>query len=379
MNAYKKAPGLVWLALLTFFALYGAMLIARPDPISPAQPSGPRPTPTPLPIQNAADLETAIQIWETVLVENPANAQAHYRLGLLLAVTDPAAAPAHLEQAAAFDPALQPLTTQMLAGLRRAVFFDSPAYKATLIGQRLAAIEEWELAQAALLNATLLDPDYAEAWAYLGEALQQTGEDGRSALETALQLDPQSAAANLLFSLYWRRQERPDLALDYVRTAVQIDPDNPNFLEALAHTLAETGDFTAGISQINRLAELSPQDPAAWMTIANFSLDHEVQVAAVGIPAARQAVILSPSDPAPLVALGRAYLLLGDDFFAQRFLDQAVALDPENPEVHLALGILYLNQEKFTAARRHLEAASALGAGTSPGEQALQILTQYLP
>ena len=68
---------------------------------------------------------------------------------------------------------------------------------------------EWEYAREAFRRATDLDPEYADAWAFLGEAQQQisgkeTGsysEVGLSELQRALQVDPNSILANFFMGL----------------------------------------------------------------------------------------------------------------------------------------------------------------------------------
>ena len=62
---------------------------------------------------------------------------------------------------------------------------NNEAYSLTAVAQAFARLAKWELSLAALQRAIELDPNYADAWAYLAEAQQQTGEDGKAALETA--------------------------------------------------------------------------------------------------------------------------------------------------------------------------------------------------
>lgn len=377
MDAYKKAPGVFWAAAAVALGAAGLLLAQGSggnleSPIQTASPEGE-------PIRNLDDIEAAIQVWEDTLAEDGVNAQAHYQLGLLLAVSERGAAPGHLEQAKALDPALAEAADQLLASIRRANLFDDEAYQHILIGQTLGGLGEWDLAEAAFTQSVRANPAYAEAWAYLGEARQQTGEDGLSALEKAIELDPESSSSNLLFNLYWRRQERPDLALSYAQTAVQLDPGNFSLIEVLARTYAEDGNFTEAVRQMQSLAEMAPEDAGAWLAVAEFCLEYEVQVEETGIPAARQAVVLNPEDPAPLALLGEAYLLSGDDFYAERFLNRALRIDPEHAAAHLSLGILALNLKNYAEAYEHLQAARRLGAGSETGARAEDILQQYFP
>ena len=98
----------------------------------------------------------------------------------------------------------------------------------------MAGVGEWQLAAEAFRQATLANPDYPEAWAFLGEALQQTGEPGREALENALRLDPASLTGNLLYGIYLKRSDDYERALAFLQVANDVDPDNPAILAEIA-------------------------------------------------------------------------------------------------------------------------------------------------
>ena len=182
----------------------------------------------------------AIGFWQYLADLQPGDAQTHFQLGLLLATQDPETALPVLEKAAGLDAQLQ----TPVSGLRRAVlsarFAENPAYTLLVTGRALAMLDRWRLAAEAFHQATRIRPDYAEAWAYWGEALQHPGvvddtagtspEDktaGLAELQKAVTLDPKSLAAQTLLSLYWVRQGRYDQALETIRLALKLAPDNP--------------------------------------------------------------------------------------------------------------------------------------------------------
>jgi tetratricopeptide (TPR) repeat protein len=68
---------------------------------------------------------------------------------------------------------------RLLEVLGQAALQTDPAYQQILIGQRLAELGEWDVAEAAFTAAVSLAPNYAEAWAFLGETRQHLGKDGR--------------------------------------------------------------------------------------------------------------------------------------------------------------------------------------------------------
>ncbi len=333
-------------------------------------------------LQAAGDLQQAVAVWEQALAANPDNPAANYQLGLLLAVLEAEAAPEYLEKAADLDDSYSEPARRILVALRQARFVDSPAYQSTLVGQALASVEEWRLAQAALLRATQADPEYAEAWAYLGEVQQQNGEDGLPALQTAYQLNSNSYAANVFLGLYWRRNNQPQRALPYLQNAVQIEPDNLAILQDLANTLVAAGLVEEGLAKMEAHVETSPDDGARWLLLAQFCIENEFQIEETGLHAARQAVLLMPDSSEALTLLGRAYMLTGEALLAERFLTEASQQAPESGTPHLYLGLLYLNTGDMDSAKTHLQNAVRLAeqAGeTLIGVQANDLLDKFFP
>jgi hypothetical protein len=76
------------------------------------------------------------------------------------------------------------------------------------IGRGLGLVEEWGLAEKAFEKAVSADGKYAEAWAWLGEASQQNGQDGGADLSQALALDPQDAIVHALRGHVNRRRHQ---------------------------------------------------------------------------------------------------------------------------------------------------------------------------
>jgi tetratricopeptide (TPR) repeat protein len=328
-------------------------------------------------------LEQAAELWQDILEEDPANAEAHYRLGLLWSIINPEQAAEQLEQAASLDSTLADQGRRIRDTLRQVSFIEDPAYQLTVVGQALSSLEEWPLAQTALERAVKIDPAYAEAWAYLGEVRQQNGrDDGLEALQTAIKLNPESYAANLLMSIYWKRNHQPNRALPFLQTAKILDPSNPTLMEDLADTLVQAGMVEPGFDTIEALVTQEPDQPENWLMLARLSIENGLQVEQVGLPAARQAVLLDPENAAATTLLGRAYLLTEDPILAERFFLKAIQQDPQMAAPHLYLAIIYLNQENPQPAKPHLQDALSLAeaAGNQAiAEQAKDFLQRYFP
>ena len=329
------------------------------------------------------NLEQAAQILRQTLVDDPENASAHYQLGLILSITQPEQAADQLSQAASQDTSFEAGLTKLQDALRQSSTIQDPAYQLTVTGQALSSLEEWFLAQAALERAVDYDPTYAEAWAYLGETRQHTGqENGLEALQTAISLDPESYAANLLMSIYWNRNATPRRALPFLRTALKQDPNNLTLVENLAQTLVDAGMVEAGFDTLQELTDQSPEKPETWMMLARLSVENDIKVEEVGLPAARQAVLLEPEDPAATLMLGRAYLLSENALLAERFFATTLQLDPQMAAPHLYLAIIYLNQDNHQPAKPHLMEALSLAEANGDqaiADQAEKFLKLYFP
>jgi len=154
-----------------------------------------------------------IKTWKKYLVYQPDNAAAHYRLGLLLATTSPADALPELMQADRLDPSLEPSVESLRSALNTAALSDDHAYEFLVSGRALGALGNWDLAAEAFRNAITVRADYAEAWAWLGEAKQQQGQDGSVEIKQAMAFNPDSAMVESLYGMYLQRQKQPKQAL----------------------------------------------------------------------------------------------------------------------------------------------------------------------
>jgi len=335
--------------------------------------------------QARQDYPAAIEDLRHMLQYSPADADLNYRIGLLYSTCDPEAALAYLAQAAELDPNLATGALELQRKIRTATLFDEPAYTFTSIGRVLAMLDEWELAEEAFHNATQLRPDYAEAWAFLGEARQHTmtptsGEyTGLAELQQAWRLDPNSVAVNLLMGLYWSRQDDPALAASYIQNSIAIEPDNPMLHAELGNALAQKGDLPAAEAAYRQAISLAPDDPLFYRLLAEFSLTNRIQLRQIALPEARTAVVLDPEDPRSLDLLGNVLLVLEDYQSAERFLLKALEVDPNYAPAHLHLGMILIQRNEMQRARQEFDLAKMLGSDTWTIAQAQRFISYYYP
>ena len=302
------------------------------------------------------------------------NASAHYQLGLLLTLSDPQTATSELITASQLDPGLDPVAQTLRTTLNLASLSDAPSARLVIIGRGLGLVSEWELAQAAFEQAIQADEHNAEAWAWLGEAYQQTGQDGSAELNQALSLNPNLAVVRGLRGLYFQRVGNNREALAEFQAAAKLQPDDPTLYISIGESYSKLGDMIRALEAYQYAALLASEDANYWRLLAQFCGQNNINVKDVGIPAAQRAVVINANDSDLQDLLG--WLLLLDARYpeGERHLVRALELDSQNASAHFHLGMLYLQLEDRDAAQAQLVNARDLG-----NTDAQAVLNQYFP
>lgn len=307
------------------------------------------------------------------------SAAFHYRLGQLLSGSDPERALEEFLLASSLDPEFGPAVETMRTTINMASLEADQSGKLVITGRGLGLVGEWELAMSAFREAVVADDQNAEAWAWLAEAEQQLGRDGRAELDRALSLERTSPVVRSLRGLYWSRLGRGDQALAEFLLAAEYDPDNPTWQISIGEAYALRGDLQAALRAYFHATEMDPADADLWRLLAAFSTRYNMQVADVGLPAAERAVELSGEGTQALDILGWALALLERYEEAREPLEQALEQDPGYAPAHLHLGILKTQTNDWEAAHAHLQEARDLDPGGPVGQQAQLLLNQYFP
>jgi tetratricopeptide (TPR) repeat protein len=318
------------------------------------------------------DYATAAQYLQKYVSLHSEDASTHYRLGLLLTLTDPDTALSELITASQLDPQLDPAVQTLRSALNQASLSESPSERLVLTGRGLGLIQEWELARAAFDSAVEMDEENAEAWAWLGEANHQNGLDGGTEIERAFKLDPKSPTVRGLRGLYFERSGNFRSALAEFQAAAKLDKENPAWQVSIGETYSKLGDLIRALEAYQAATQLVPEDAGYWRLLALFCAQNNVNIKTVGVPAAEQAVVLDKNDSASLDLLG--WLLFLDKRYpeSESRLKQALKLDPQNALAHLHMGMLHLQTGDRTAAYTHFVTARDLG-----NTDAEVILNQY--
>ena len=327
--------------------------------------------------QERKDYATAAEYLARYVSNHLQDASAHYRLGLLLTLSDPQTAASELITASQLDPELDPAVQTLRSALSLASITDGPSEQKVIIGRGLGLIEEWELALAIFEQATHMDEANAEAWAWLAEAKQQTGSeetDVKEDLDRALTLNPSSAVVRGLRGLYFQRVGNNREALTEFELAVILQPDDPALYVALGESYSKLGDLIRALQMYQHAAALTSEETTYWRLLAQFCAQNNINIKDVGIPAAQQLVVLLGEDAEALDLLGWLLLLDARPFEAEQVLQRALTADSQNASVHFHLGMLYLQTDLDAQAYGHLVQARDLGS-----TEAQAVLAQYFP
>lgn len=320
-----------------------------------------------------------MQAWQKYLLYRPGDAAAHYRLGLLDAAASPAEALPELMQAVRLDPSLDATVENLRSALNTATLSDDLAYQLLVSGRALGVVGDWDLAAEAFHNAITVRAGYAEAWAWLGEAKQQQGQDGSIEIERALALNPESAMIQSLYGVYLQRQEQPKQALAAFQKAAALEPQDPGWQMALGEAYEQTGDLVAALEHYQLATELSPNEAAFWRALAEFCLRNNVDPAGIGLPAAQKLIELASNDWQSDDIAGQIMLETGDMAGAEALLKKAAGLGPTQAAPFLHLGLLYLQTGDSAAAYASLNQAKTFDPDGPVGWQAKRLLEQYFP
>ncbi len=223
---------------------------------------------------------------------------------------------------------------------------ENPVYAMVLSGNLLASNGEWNYASAAYAYATRLDPEYAEGWALYGNALINSGGDGYSALNKALTISPKSIITRAFLASYWRTQNDFERSLDIYQELSNDEPDEAIWQQELGNTYILAGNVDKALQAFVKTTKIAPGDSHYWINLARFCGEYKVEIQEIGLPAARQALLIDGENWEAYDTLGWLFLLLEDYTSAERFLTSAYKEAPESALVNLHLGQLFYFQNK---------------------------------
>ena len=190
-------------------------------------------------------------------------------------------------------------------------------------------------------QATLLDPDYAQAWALMALAQAELrfwharDADPLPAAERALALDPKLAEAHCVKARYLEDEGRADEAERQIKTALELNPDSWEANREAARMLFRHGHVREAVPFFEKAGALVDSDWHNPMMAAGcyrgIGEDDTARAKAkMALERTERAVAKDPTNSHALAAGANALAMLGDKHRAREWMQRALAFDPSN-------------------------------------------------
>lgn len=300
--------------------------------------------------------------------------EARWMLALITAASNPGGALDRLAELKSASPEIAGKARALEAVIRAAVAQRVPEYIFARTAEELLRLNQPELAKMALRQAIGRNPEYGEAYSLLGLAEEATGADPGESYRKGAVLAPDSALACLVYGAWLRRQGDLASARWWLLQAWIARPGDWTIGAELAQTDFQLGNLGDAENWVVQAVTANPQEPDAWIALAGFYIQNDFHIKESGIPAARQAVLLSPENDRAVDMLGLGWLKTGDLSEAERLFLRALELNPASASAHLHLGSCYEAQGRAAEAAGEWEAAVKLDPEGSVGARARELL-----
>jgi Tfp pilus assembly protein PilF len=304
------------------------------------------------------------------------DSDAKYALALIRAAQNPGSALELLADLKTAPESIAANARSLEAVIRAAVAKRVPEYIFASTAEELIRIGEPALAKEALRRAIERNPNYGEAYALLGVAQEDTGEDPEESYRQGVALAPNSALACLVYGAWLRRKGELALARWWLMQAWIRRPGDWIIAAELAQVDFDQGNLGDAEEWVLQAVEANPQEPEAWIVLAAFYIENDLRIKESGLPAARQAVVLAPKNDRALDILGLGWYKMGDFSLAERLFLRALEQNPDSAGAHLHLGMCYAEQGRAAEAAQEWEAALRLDADGSVGRRAKDLLAK---
>lgn len=291
------------------------------------------PTPTPEPTRSAAEYATsaalyerdgefdnAVEAYERAISLDSTNINYYLELiDLLTTIGRPEDALQRAEQAKVLA-SERPEVWVALASAHLA-----NGYRLAETGDPVGAELEYQEAINAAVQATELNPNLAEAYAYMAQGLLELGpEQYDAALDNAslaVELAPDSAVTRRALALAFEVRGLYDNAIQEYLTALDHNPNRVDLRVDLAYLYFFTDRRQQAILTLQEVLEMDPNNAGAYDGLAYF------------------------------------YFILGQYPRAEENAFEAVQLDPQMTRAHAHLGAAYFQQSKYDTAIEELNIA----------------------
>jgi tetratricopeptide (TPR) repeat protein len=219
-------------------------------------------------------------------------------------------------------------------------------------------------------RALQIDPDNAEVYFHMAEALAGLGELDRAIeyLRKYIQKAPPTAALHVNLGIYLGWQGKTDEESSEYRRALEIDPKSADAYYGLGNNLAARGELEEAKKHYLRAIELNPQKSEFHFNLGNLLVKQNLLDQAT--ESFRQAIRVKPRFPLARNNLGRLLAARGDLAGAMEQFREALRVDPAFAPAHESMAQLLAQLGRREEAMEHYrEALRLTQPGAGPGAQ----------
>ena len=305
------------------------------------------------------DAKIGKECYERALKLDREDPQAHSGLGrALAAVGDLPGARAELEAALRqvdTDPVLHYEYGSLLrrigdaqgalSALQRAVQLDPKDYRfRSRLGALLVERREFDKGETELQKARLGNDRYGEAWFYLARAQAGQGKLGEAmdTIRRAVELEPDNAEFLYFQGLIFEQGQQVQDAVESFRKSIAKNPRNPDAYEHLGQNLNVQNRFVEAVNAFKKATELEASRARLWAQIADSQQQAGDLDAAIA--SYQKSLAQDPNQPGVWSRLGIAYKDRGCTGCKSRAIEalkRAEIVDPKDWVAHHELGYLY--------------------------------------
>lgn len=222
---------------------------------------------------------------------------------------------------------------------------------------------------ACLEKAVELDPDFAQAWAWLGCTIGQAWVRGylpdpetlwgrcEAAVRKALQLDEEDSECHRLMSAAYLILNKLDEAVHHNQRGLSLNPNNPRLVVQRGYLLSYSGRAEEGVEWINKVIQLDPMNPESYYAHLGVAL-HAAKKYEESIGIFKRIPHLKPNDHAYLVS---CHVHLAQQADAQAEAQKLLVSDPGFSIENFMRSLHYKNEDDIADLVNALRQSGLLG------------------
>ena len=190
-------------------------------------------------------------------------------------------------------------------------------------------------------QATLIDPNYAQAWALMAFAQSELrfwhGKDVHAlpAAERALAINPNMAEVHCVKARYFEEQGKQEDADREIKEALDLDPESWEVNREAARMMFRDGRIRDAVPYFEKASALMDGDwhnPSMLVTCYQALHDEENlrRIAGVTLERSRAALAQDPTNGAAISVGASALAMFGEEDRAREWVQRGLLLDPNN-------------------------------------------------